>query len=130
MAKMRERPLSPHLQVYRPQLTSVLSIFHRMTGVVLGGGTLFLTGWLVAAAGGPEWYACAEAFFGSWLGYAVLFGFSVCLMYHLCNGIRHLFWDAGIGFELKEAYSSGYAVLGATVILTGLAWAAGLSVAG
>jgi succinate dehydrogenase / fumarate reductase cytochrome b subunit len=98
-----------------------------MTGVVLGGGTLFLTAWLVAAAAGPDWYACVGAFFSSWLGYAVLGAFSLCLMYHLCNGIRHLFWDAGMGFEIREAYSSGYAVLAATVILTALAWIAGLS---
>jgi len=127
MAKERERPLSPHLQVYKPQLTSALSIFHRMTGVVLSGGTVLLAWWLVSAAAGPSWYACVAWFFSSWAGYAVLGVFSLCLMYHLCNGIRHLFWDAGMGFEIREAYSSGYAVLAATVILTALAWIAGLS---
>ncbi len=125
-----ERPLSPHLEVYKPQLTSVLSIIHRMTGVALAGGTLFLTWWLIAAAMGPEAYAFTQWMWGTWLGYLVLFGFSVSLFYHLCNGIRHLFWDVGQGYEIETVYRSGWSVLAATAVLTFAAWVIGLGVAG
>jgi succinate dehydrogenase / fumarate reductase cytochrome b subunit len=121
-----ERPLSPHLQVYRPQLTSALSIFHRITGAFLALGTLLLTAWLVAAATGPDAFAAVQGFIGSILGYLLLLGWSAALFYHLANGIRHLFWDAGYGFELANAYRSGYAVLAATAVLTAAAWIAGL----
>ena len=83
------RPLSPHLQVYRWQLTSVLSILHRATGVALSVGTVLLVWWLVAAAEGPEAYAQVQGFLGSWVGLVLLFGWSVALHYHLCNGLRH-----------------------------------------
>ena len=126
----QNRPLSPHLQVYKPQMTSVLSITHRATGVVLTLGALLLVYWLIAAAAGPEAFATAQALIGSWIGYLFLFGWSVALFYHLCNGIRHLFWDAGLGFELPDAYRSGYAVLIGTAALTLVAWIAGLSVMG
>ena len=118
------RPLSPHLQVYRPQLTSVLSILHRGTGIALAAGTLLLTYWLIALAGGPQAYADAQRCLGSWLGQLFLFAWSVALFYHLCNGIRHLFWDAGKGFEMSEAHASGYGVLIATAILTLATWLA------
>lgn len=117
-----KRPLSPHLQVYKPQLTSVLSISHRATGVALSVGTFALVWWLFAAASGPEAFAVVQGFLGSWFGYLVLFGFSYALMYHLCNGIRHLFWDVGLGFELETVYKSGWATVVASVVLTGLAW--------
>lgn len=117
------RPLSPHLQIYKPQLTSVLSISHRASGVALAVGTLLLTWWLIAAAAGPEAFAVVQNFLGSWLGYLILFGFSYALMYHLCNGIRHLFWDAGWGFELETVYRSGWATVIASVALTVIAWA-------
>ncbi|SDG09993.1 succinate dehydrogenase subunit C [Limimonas halophila] len=126
MTTRSERPLSPHLQVYRPQLTSALSIFHRITGVFLALGTLLLTAWLVAAASGPHAFAAVQGFIGSILGYLLLLGWSAALFYHLANGIRHLFWDAGYGFELVNAYRSGYAVLAATAVLTLAAWVAGL----
>ena len=125
-----ERPLSPHLQIYRPQLTSILSITHRAAGVALAIGTLLLVYWLVATAAGPGPYATAQAFIRSWFGLLILFGWSVALFYHLANGIRHLFWDAGYGFELKAAYASGYAVLVATGALTVIAWAVGCSMMG
>jgi succinate dehydrogenase / fumarate reductase cytochrome b subunit len=124
------RPLSPHLQVYRPQLTSVMSISHRAAGVALAVGTLLLVYWIVAAASGPAAFASAQAFIGSWFGLLILFGWSVALFYHLSNGIRHLFWDAGYGFELKTAYASGYAVLIATAVLTVLAWLVGCAMMG
>ncbi len=121
------RPLSPHLQVYRPQITSVLSITHRATGVALAAGTLLLVWWLIAAATGPEAFARAQSFIGSWLGLLLLLGWTVSLFFHLCNGIRHLFWDAGYGFELKTTYASGWTVVLATVVLTVLAWLWGLA---
>ena len=125
----RERPLSPHLQVYRPQLTSVLSISHRIAGVGLMAGTLLLTCWLVAAAQGPASYEILQAWLASPLGKLVLLGWSVCLFYHLLNGIRHLLWDAGWGFELKQAYATGWVVVGGTAVLTLAAWIAAYTVA-
>ncbi len=119
------RPLSPHLQVYKPQITSVLSILHRTTGVGLGIGTLLLAWWLIAAAAGPDAFETAQAFIGSVIGRILLFGFTIALFYHLSNGIRHLVWDAGYGFELSTVAKSGWAVLIATVVLTLLAWVAG-----
>jgi succinate dehydrogenase / fumarate reductase, cytochrome b subunit len=121
------RPLSPHLQIYRWQITSVLSILHRLTGLALSLGTLLLVWWLVALASGPDAFATAQAFVGSWLGRLVLLGWSVSLFFHLANGIRHLFWDAGYGFEIKTTTASGWAVVVASVALTVIAWVAGLA---
>ena len=120
------RPLSPHLQVYRPQLTSMLSILHRLTGVFLTAGLLLISYWLVSAAAGQGWYDCAQWFLTSWLGYALLLSFSYALFFHLCNGIRHLFWDLGLGFELRAVYASGWLVMLAAAGLTGASWALGL----
>lgn len=124
------RPLSPHLQVYRLPLLANLSILHRLTGVALALGTLLLTYWLVAAASGPEAFATAQSVIGSFLGRLLLFGWSFALFYHLCNGIRHLVWDAGYGFEIETAQRSGLIVVGATVLLTLLSWVAGYMVMG
>jgi succinate dehydrogenase / fumarate reductase cytochrome b subunit len=121
------RPLSPHLSIYRPQITSFLSITHRMTGVALAVGTLLLAWWLGAAAYGPEPYGRAQAFLGSGLGRLVLFGWTFALFFHLCNGIRHLFWDAGRNFEIKKIYATGYLVIIAAIALTLIAWAVGLT---
>ena len=118
----RDRPLSPHLQIYRPQITSVLSITHRATGIALAVGTLLLVWWLVAAASGPDAYEAAQGFIGSWLGRLLLFGWTWSLFYHLCNGIRHLFWDAGYGVELDTVTRSGWAAVAAAVALTLIAW--------
>jgi succinate dehydrogenase / fumarate reductase cytochrome b subunit len=114
----RNRPLSPHLQVYKPQITSVLSITHRITGVALCGGAVMLTYWLMAATYGPDVFATAQAIMGSWFGRLVLFGVVFSLWYHLANGIRHLAWDAGWGFELDQLKMSGIAVLVVSVVLT------------
>ncbi|MBM3509736.1 MAG: succinate dehydrogenase, cytochrome b556 subunit [Alphaproteobacteria bacterium] len=119
------RPLSPHLQVYRPQITSILSVIHRGTGVVLGIGTLLLAWWLIAAASGPEAYAQFNWFISGWIGRLVLLGFTYSLFYHLCNGIRHLFWDIGAGFELASVSATGWVVVIFSLGLTGLAWIAG-----
>lgn len=125
-----KRPLSPHLQVYRPQLTSMLSILHRITGVALMVGTLLLVYWLVAAATGAEAYETARGVIGSPLGRLLLFGWTLALFYHLCNGIRHLWWDTGQGLDLPAVYRSGWAVLVAAVVLTALSWVAGYGVLG
>lgn len=121
------RPLSPHLQIYRWQITSVLSILHRFTGLALSLGTLLLVWWLAALASGPDAFATAQAFVGSWLGRLLLLGWSFSLFFHLANGIRHLFWDAGYGFEIKTTTASGWAVVVASVALTVIAWVAGLA---
>ena len=117
-----KRPLSPHLQIYKPEFTSVLSITHRATGIALSVGTLLLVYWLIAAASGPEVYAQAQSIMGSMLGQLLLFFWTWALFYHLCNGIRHLFWDAGYGFELSTAYKSGLTTAIASVVLTVLVW--------
>lgn len=126
----QERPLSPHLQVYRPQLTSVMSILHRGTGVVLALGALVFAGWLVAAASGEQAFAAYSAVLASVPGKIALFGFSACLVYHFLNGIRHLAWDAGHGYEIPKAYASGYAVAVLAVILTAVLWYVGLTAGG
>ncbi|GIK97419.1 MAG: succinate dehydrogenase, cytochrome b556 subunit [Alphaproteobacteria bacterium] len=125
-----DRPLSPHLQIYRPQITSVLSILHRFTGVALAVGTLLLVWWLVAAAAGPDAFATAQGFVGSILGRLLLLGWSWALFYHLCNGIRHLAWDIGWGFDLKSVYATGWTVVAASFLLTIVAWVAGYAVLG
>jgi succinate dehydrogenase / fumarate reductase cytochrome b subunit len=108
---MAERPLSPHLQIYRPQLTSVMSIMHRGTGVFLAVGTIVVVYWLYALAAGPETFAGAQALVSSLLGKLVLLGLAGSVFYHLGNGVRHLLWDAGWALELKGAYQTGWAVI-------------------
>ena len=120
------RPLSPHLQVYRLQLTSALSILHRGTGMALSVGVLYLATWVICAAGSARFYAMFQSFNGSIVGRIVLGGWLFCLFYHLFNGIRHLFWDAGYGFELKDAYRSGWLVVAASLVATAASWIVGL----
>jgi succinate dehydrogenase / fumarate reductase cytochrome b subunit len=119
---LHERPLSPHLQVYRWQLTMVMSILHRITGVALTVGAFGLVWWLLALDAGGDRYARAAALVGSPLGLVLLFGFSLGLMYHLLNGVRHLFWDAGRGFSIANTYRSGWAVALLTIVLTAAIW--------
>jgi succinate dehydrogenase / fumarate reductase cytochrome b subunit len=116
-------PLSPHLQVYKPQLTSVLSIMHRMAGVFLSLASLVGVYWLVALARGPEAYAAAADRLGSGLVRLLLMAISFSFFYHLCNGIRHLFWDAGYGFEIRQVYASGWTVVVLSLGLTVALWA-------
>lgn len=123
----RNRPLSPHLQVYRLPITAWISISHRATGVFLTIGTLMLAYWLGAAAYGPEAYARAQGFIGSWFGILLLLGFSFSLFFHLCHGIRHLVWDSGWGFEKHQYRQSSVAVLAAAGVLTLIAWIAGFA---
>ena len=125
-----ERPVSPHLQVYEWTVTMASSILHRATGVGLGLGTIWLAWWLIAAATGGDAFATVQAFTGSIIGRLLLFGFTWALMYHLLNGIRHLIWDMGYGFEVKTANASGWAVVIGSVVLTVLVWVAGYMVMG
>lgn len=125
-----QRPLSPHLQIYRPQLTSTLSILHRLTGVGLALGAVLLAYWLTAAAYGPEAFARANALFISGFGRLVLFGLTFAFFYHLANGIRHLAWDIGFGFKMKTLNLSGIVVVVASLALTLAAWVAAYAWAG
>jgi succinate dehydrogenase / fumarate reductase cytochrome b subunit len=125
----RPRPLSPNIQIYRPQLTSVLSIANRATGVLLSLAAIGLVIWLSAAAAGPEPYAVVQWALVSWAGRVVLFGITFAFFLHLCGGIRHLVWDTVHGFELRSIYISGWSVVIASAVLTVAVWAAGLLVA-
>jgi succinate dehydrogenase / fumarate reductase, cytochrome b subunit len=116
------RPLSPDIQIYRPQLTSVLSIAHRITGIALSVGAPLLVIWLTAAAAGPRAYSAVQGFLHSSIGLILLFGWTYSLFFHLCNGIRHLVWDAGYGFELRTIYASGWSVVVASTVLTVATW--------
>jgi succinate dehydrogenase / fumarate reductase cytochrome b subunit len=121
-------PLSPALQIYRPQLTSVLSFMHRLTGIALSLGSLLLIAWLVAGAMGSPAYDTLLGLLRSGIGLLLLFGWTFALFYHLCNGIRHLYWDAGYGFELKTIYASGWAVVAASLGLSAATWLIGIYV--
>lgn len=116
------RPLSPHITVYRPQWTSVLSILHRITGVGLALGAVLAVWWFLAAATGPEAFATADGFLTSWFGHLILLGSTWALCYHFLNGIRHLWWDMGRGFDLEQVELSGKVVVGLSVVLTALIW--------
>jgi len=119
----RSRPISPHVSVYRWQIGNSLSILHRITGVALAVGLVALSFWLVALAGGEQSYDAAAKLFASPVGLAFLIGWTFAFIYHLLNGVRHLFWDAGYGFERTQRHMSGwFAVLGA-IALTCCVWA-------
>jgi succinate dehydrogenase / fumarate reductase cytochrome b subunit len=125
-----ERPLSPHIQVYRWTLTMVLSIVHRATGIALYAGTLLLVWWLVAAASGPAAYANVQAFTGSIIGRLIVFGYTWALMHHMLSGVRHFFWDLGYGFKAneREALTWGAAIGG--IVLTVLIWIVAYAIGG
>ena len=119
-----ERPLSPFMFPiwYRFQITSALSILHRLTGIGLAVGSILLAWWLISVAAGGELFEATHRFLVSLIGMVLLFLWPVAFFYHLCNGIRHLAWDAGYGFAIRTATRSGYAVLAMTALLTALAW--------
>jgi succinate dehydrogenase / fumarate reductase cytochrome b subunit len=121
----RARPLSPHLQIYRPMLTMMMSIVHRITGTALYFGTLLLAWWLVAAAAGPNAYANFEWFMGTILGKLILFGYTWALIHHMLGGVRHLIWDTLHGFSPAEREMLTLATLIGSVTLTLLIWAVG-----
>jgi succinate dehydrogenase / fumarate reductase cytochrome b subunit len=122
----RPRPLSPNVQIYRPQLTSVLSILNRITGVFLSVCAVGLVIWLVAAATGPQAYVAVQGVIGSWIGQIVLIGATFAFFLHLCGGIRHLIWDTVHGFELRSIYISGWTVVAGSIMLTVAAWVVSL----
>ena len=126
----RPRPLSPNIQIYRPQLTSVLSIANRVTAVILSFGAVGLVVWLSAAAAGPQTYGVVQGVIGSWAGQVVLFGCTFAFFLHLCGGIRHLVWDTVRSFELRSIYISGWTVVGSSAALTAAVWIISLFVAG
>jgi succinate dehydrogenase / fumarate reductase cytochrome b subunit len=124
--KLVGRPLSPHLQIYRWPVSMASSILHRVSGIAVGIGTLLLTWWLVAAAATDDAFETMQRFVGSPVGLVLLFGWTVALIYHALNGIRHLFWDAGIGFEKRTYTISSWSVFAATGLCSVLIWIVGL----
>jgi succinate dehydrogenase / fumarate reductase cytochrome b subunit len=125
-----QRPLSPHLGIYRPTLTMTMSIVHRVTGAALFFGTLLLCWWLLAAASGPSAYAKVQAFMGSFLGGLILFGYTWALIHHMLGGIRHLIWDTGRGFGPAERERLTLATLVGSIGLTLAIWIFGYMVVG
>ena len=119
---MSKRPLSPHLQIYKPQLTSVLSIVHRASGVFISLAIPFLVYWIWALGQGPDGYESSRDFFGSFIGRTLLLGWSFAFFYHLCNGLRHLVWDVGRGFDLASVYRGGWLVVAASIAMTMITW--------
>ncbi len=124
---MNDRPLSPHLQVYKLPLPALMSIFHRATGVFLTLGTILLSIWIISLATGADNFDAVRSFIGSLIGQLLLLGWTFSLFYHLFNGIRHLYWDMGKGFEMKSVYTSGYLTIIGAAVLTVLAWIIGYS---
>lgn len=118
----KNRPLSPHLQVYRPQITSMLSILHRITGGGLALGAVLVAAWLCAAWRGDEAFAMLNAFRAHVIGQLMIFCWLFAFVYHLLNGIRHLAWDAGFGFDIKTTYITGWLVFVFSIVLTALIW--------
>ena len=117
-----DRPLSPHLGIYRWEISNSLSILHRMTGVMLSVGALLLVGWLVSVVAGDDLYSTLYALLSSFLGRLMLFGWTFCFFYHFGNGIRHLFWDAGHGFEKQRARITGWMVVTFSIAMTLVFW--------
>ncbi len=124
------RPLSPHLQIYSPMLTMMLSIVHRLTGAALYFGTILLAWWLIAAAVGPQYFAFVQDFMGSYLGRLILFGYTWALIHHMFGGLRHLIWDTGRGLELATAEFMARLTIGGSVITTFAIWVAGYWIMG
>ena len=118
----QQRPLSPHLQVYKPQITSAMSILHRLTGIVLFFGTLFIAFWLWSAAYGPEMFTCLHDMLNSTVGTAAMIAWTGAFFYHLFNGVRHLFWDMGKGFALDEVTLTGVTAIAFAAIATISIW--------
>ena len=128
MTTHSKQPLSPHLQIYRLPLTALLSIVHRGTGVVLALGSLLLVWVLASAASGPQAYDSAYQHMASWYGQLFLFGLTFSLYLHFCNGIRHLFWDVGLGFELETVDLTAKLAIAMAIVLTVATWLVALSI--
>ena len=125
-----QRPLSPHLQIYRPQITSILSILHRFTGVGLAFGAVLFAYWITAAVYGPDAFQRANAVMASALGRLILFGLTFAFFYHFANGVRHLAWDVGYGFDLKTLNRTGIAVVAVSLAATVAVWVVAYAAAG
>ena len=123
-----ERPLSPHLQIYKPIPTMMMSIAHRITGAALYAGTLLVAWWLIAAASGPEYFAIVNGFFGSWFGMLVLFGYTWALIHHMLGGLRHFAWDLGHLFDKQTSTRLAWATIILSAALTLLIWIVGFAV--
>ena len=123
--KAASRPLSPHLTIWRPTITYLMSGMHRITGAVLYLGMPFLAWWLIAAASGPGAFDIANAFFGSWLGRLILFGYTWTLIHHMLGGLRHLIWDTGWGLDVPTASRLGWATIVGSIVLTFVVWIIG-----
>jgi succinate dehydrogenase / fumarate reductase, cytochrome b subunit len=119
------RPLSPHLQVYRPMLTMVMSIMHRITGIALYAGMILLVWWLSAAAYSDSYFALVQSFFGHWFGRLALFGFTWALIHHMLGGLKHFLWDTGRGYDLKMIEVLAKGSIFGSVALTILVWVIG-----
>lgn len=119
---MRARPLSPHLQIYRPQINMVMSIAHRITGTALYVGTLLLAWWLVAAATGPDYFAYVNGLFATWPGMIVLVGYTWALIHHLLGGVRHFIWDTGSGLDIESVDFLSWSTIVLSVLLTAGLW--------
>lgn len=117
-----ERPLSPHLSIYRWPISMTLSILHRMTGVALSAGLIVLVVWLESIAFGPAAYGTVMDWMASPLGKLLLLGWTFAFFFHLCNGVRHLFWDVGMGFEIAQTNASAWTVVIVSLLLTTVFW--------
>ena len=118
----KPRPLSPHLQVYRLPLPALMSISHRASGVVMSTGTVLVALWLVMLAAGENTFNIAQQFVSHPIGKLLMFGYSMALFYHACNGIRHLFWDAVIGLDIPSIYRTGYLTIFLAILFTLTFW--------
>ena len=126
--KSAARPLSPHLQIYRPMLTMMMSIMHRITGLGLYFGIVLLVWWLTAASFSDGYFDFVQGFFGHWFGRLLLFGFTWALIHHALGGLRHLLWDTGRGFDLHVIEWLARANLAGSIVLTLLLWVIGYGV--
>lgn len=122
------RPLSPHLSIYKPIPTMVMSILHRITGVALYFGTVLFAWWLFAAATSPAYFEWVSELLGSLLGRLILFGYTWALMHHLAGGLRHFLWDTGRGFDKHFSTKLAWVTLGFSLVSTILIWIIGYSV--
>jgi succinate dehydrogenase / fumarate reductase, cytochrome b subunit len=128
--QMIDRPLSPHLSIYRPLINMVMSIVHRITGIANYVGTVLIAAWLVAAAMGPEAYGTVNALFGHPLGKLVLLGYSWSLVHHMLGGMRHLIWDTGRGLEIGAVNALSWLTITGSLALTAALWIVGIAVRG
>jgi succinate dehydrogenase / fumarate reductase cytochrome b subunit len=128
--QQHERPLSPHLTVYRPPITMTMSIIHRITGAALYFGTLLVAWWLIAAATSERYFDFVNMIYGSWIGRLVLLGYTWALVHHMLGGIRHFIWDTGAGLEKHTASKLAWANLAGSIVLTILIWIAGYAARG